>query len=128
MRWRPWKWEGGGMGALTQSEIAALLETGGADPRGKGQDCAKCGGVRTVTHTDEVFYCHKCEWKGNTFTLAKELGVYRRLPSAEYRELCRTRELAREAQEEKVRVRVRMARERAAREWSSLRLAPSDHP
>jgi hypothetical protein len=41
-----------------------------------------------------VFYCHKCQWKGNSIILAKELGVYRRLPSAEYRKLSRDRERA----------------------------------
>jgi hypothetical protein len=41
-----------------------------------------------------VFYCHRCHWKGNFVTLAKELGVFRRLPSAEYRELRQRRERA----------------------------------
>jgi hypothetical protein len=41
-----------------------------------------------------VFYCHKYQWRGNTVILAKELGVYRRIPSGEYRELCENRERA----------------------------------
>ncbi|HLI31101.1 MAG TPA: hypothetical protein VKV79_08400, partial [Terriglobia bacterium] len=56
----------------------------GARPRGNRHDCPKCGGLRTVTHAEECFYCHKCQWKGNVVTLAKELGVYRRIPKAEY--------------------------------------------
>jgi hypothetical protein len=50
-----------------------------------------------VTHTAECFYCHKCGWKGNAVTLQRELGIYRRIPSTEYRELCVRRERAHEA-------------------------------
>lgn len=77
-----------------QYDLPALLEQSGARPRGNRHDCPKCGGFRTVTHTAECFFCHKCQWKGNTVTLAKELGVYRRLPSAEWRELRQNRERA----------------------------------
>jgi len=82
-----------------QSDILELLETAGARPRGNRHDCPKCGGLRTVTHTEECFYCHKCGWKGNGISLAKELGIHRRIPSPEYRELCRTRERAHDAAE-----------------------------
>ena len=75
-------------------DLPALLEQSGAHPRGNRHDCPRCGGRRTLTHTDEVFYCHKCQWKGNTATLAKELGVYRPLPSTEYREVQQKRERA----------------------------------
>lgn len=85
------------MSTTIQHGIEELLEQAGARPRGKRHECPKCGGLRTVTHTEECFYCHKCGWKGNTVTLAKEIGVYRRLPSEEYRELRRKRERAQEA-------------------------------
>jgi len=83
--------------ATVQYEIGALLEQAGARPRGNRHDCPKCRGVRTVTHTPVCFYCHKCQWKGNAFTLAKELGVYRRIPPGEYCELQRRRGRAHEA-------------------------------
>ncbi|MGH9403916.1 MAG: hypothetical protein ACRD2P_17680 [Terriglobia bacterium] len=85
------------MGALVQADIGALLEQAGAHPRGNRHDCPKCGGLRTVTHSEEVFFCHKCQWKGNVVGLEKELGIYRRIPSAQYREFCRKRERAHEA-------------------------------
>ncbi len=73
---------------LTRTEprydLLALLEQAGAHPRGRRFDCPKCGGLRTISQTQEVFFCHKCEWKGNTVTLAKELGLYQRLPWPEY--------------------------------------------
>ncbi len=70
--------------APTQPDIVALLEQAGARPRGTRHDCPKCGGFRTVTHSEEAFYCHRCQWKGNVVTLMKEPGVYRRIPKAEY--------------------------------------------
>jgi len=83
--------------AAAQYEVGALLEKAGAHPRGNRHDCPKCGGRRTVSHTEELFYCHKCQWRGNAVTLAKELGIYKRLPSAEYVRLQRERERAHEA-------------------------------
>jgi ribosomal protein L37AE/L43A len=77
----------------------ALLEQAGARPRGKRHDCPKCGGIRTLTHTEEVFFCQRCQWKGNTITLAKELGLYQRLPRPEYVRQRRARERARLAAE-----------------------------
>ena len=88
------------MGALVQADIGALLEQAGAQPRGNRHDCPKCGGLRTVTHTQELFHCHKCQWSGNTVTLAKELGLYKRLPRPEYRELQERRQKAHEAAEQ----------------------------
>lgn len=85
------------MSAVAQFEIEELLDLTGCRPRGNRHDCPKCGGLRTVTHTAECFYCHKCQWKGNVVTLQKELGIYQRIPSAEYRELCRNRNRAHEA-------------------------------
>ena len=69
-------------------------------PRGNRHDCPKCGGLRTVTHSDEAFYCHKCQWKGNTVSLAKELGLYQRLSTAECREVHQRRERASRAARE----------------------------
>ena len=77
-----------------ECDLPALLEMSGARPRGNRHDCPRCGGLRTVTHTPECFYCHKCQWKGNAVTLAKELGRDRRVCSAEYRELCQNGERA----------------------------------
>lgn len=87
------------MTAIVQYELTDLLEQSGARPRGARHDCPKCGGRRTVSNTDEVFFCHKCQWKGNVITLKKELGIYQRIPSAEYRELERNRERVRDAAE-----------------------------
>lgn len=58
----------------TSSDLSELLEQAGAHPRGKRNDCPKCGGFRTVAHTDECFYCHRCQWKGNVVTLMRDLG------------------------------------------------------
>jgi len=85
------------MTAAVQYDLPTLLERAGGRPRGNRHDCPKCGGWRTVAHKDEVFLCHRCQWKGNALTLARELGLDRRLSSAEYRELCRRRELANRA-------------------------------
>jgi len=78
--------QGERMGSVTaiQPGIAELLEASGAKPRGNRHDCAKCSGYRTVTHSAEAFLCHRCGWRGNTVTLAKELGIYQRVPKAEY--------------------------------------------
>ncbi|HLI30796.1 MAG TPA: hypothetical protein VKV79_06835 [Terriglobia bacterium] len=80
-----------------QPGIGELLEQAGARPRGNRHDCPKCGGLRTVTHAEECFYCHKCQWKGNAVSLAKELGIYRRIPKAEYIRQRRERAQARSA-------------------------------
>ena len=82
------------MSTAFQPGIVELLEQAGAHPRGNRHDCPKCGEFRTVTHTAECFYCHHCQWKGNSVTLAKELGVFQRLATAEYRELRKRREQA----------------------------------
>jgi len=57
------------------------------------------------------------------------LGLGREwLPRHEYLRLRREREAAQEAKKEKERVWTRLARERAGREWASLRPAPNNHP
>lgn len=80
-----------------QHDIPALLEMAGAKPRGNRHDCPECGGSRTISHTSECFFCHKCQWKGNVITLSKELGVRRRLSRAEYQELREKRDQAHKA-------------------------------
>lgn len=82
-----WYRKGAGVGTLTEFEVGELLERAGARPRGNRHDCPKCDARRTVTHTNEVFFCHRCHWRGNAVTLQKELGTYRRLSSVEYRDL-----------------------------------------
>jgi len=89
----------------TQFDITALLEQAGARPRGNRFDCSKCGGVRSITHTDECFFCHKCHWTGNTVTLARELGIQTRVSFTEYREIQHRREQAHQLAE---RVKARM--------------------
>ena len=51
---------------LTQTDVRLRSRNRG--------DCPKCGGRRTISFTDECFYCHKCTWGGNAITLARELG------------------------------------------------------
>jgi ribosomal protein L37AE/L43A len=110
------------LNAVFQSDIAALLERAGARPRGNRHDCPQCGGRRTVTHGGEVFFCHKCGWKGNRVTLERALGLRREwIPSAEYIRRQRQRERANEA------ARVLYERVKARRfalydEWRALGL------
>src|SRR5262249_45949452 len=61
--------------ALTMPD---LLERAGFRLRGKNRaDCARCQGRSraTVSFTNEVGHCFRCQWKANTITLAKELGI-----------------------------------------------------
>lgn len=85
------------MTGAVQNDLSALLEIGGARPRGNRHDCPKCNGLRTVTHTEELFFCHRCQWRGNVVTLAKELGFVQRLSRAKYERLHRERERAKTA-------------------------------
>jgi hypothetical protein len=75
-------------------DLEALLEQHGCQRRGFRYDCVRCGGRRTINYTHEVFICHRCGWKGNAVTLAKDLGIYRRLSPAEYQELRQRRQQA----------------------------------
>jgi hypothetical protein len=70
-------------------DLADLLQKAGARVRGNRADCPRCSAARTVSYTAEVFYCHHagCDFRGNAFTLARELGIARRLPPAEARTL-----------------------------------------
>jgi hypothetical protein len=64
-----------------------------------------------VSYTDELFCCHYagCDFRGNAFTLACELGLVRKLSSAEARALRLERERA-EAAASAFLVQVRGAR------------------
>ena len=75
-----------------------LLEYAGCTLRGHNRsDCAWCKGRRTISYTDEVYCCHRCGAKGNSFTLARELGLAQRLSRAEARAMCLERERAQAA-------------------------------
>ena len=113
---------------MAQYGLPALLQRVGARPRGNRHDCPKCGGARTVTNGEDVFYCHKCQWRGNTVSLAKELGVYQRISPAEYRELQRSRELAHAAERTKETRKHAEARRLAESIWAKARPAPETHP
>jgi len=64
--------------------VPELLENAGCTLRGRNRsDCAWCKGRRTISYTDEVYCCHRCGAKGNSFTLARELGLAPRLSRAE---------------------------------------------
>lgn len=55
-----------------------LLERSGFRLRGpKRADCAHCTGHSrgTVSYTAEVAYCHRCGWRGNITTLARQPKV-----------------------------------------------------
>jgi hypothetical protein len=60
--------------------LRSLLERAGFRLRGWTRaDCAHCEGHSrgTVSFTNEVAFCHRCKWRANTFTLARDLGVLR---------------------------------------------------
>lgn len=79
-------------------ELPALLEKAGARLIGRNRaNCTRCGGHRTITYSDEVFICHRCGFRGNAYTLARELGCVRRLSPEERIRQQRERELARVA-------------------------------
>lgn len=80
--------------ATVEYPMRELLEHVGCKLRGNHRaDCNSCGGRRTTAYTDDVYFCHRCGAKGNAYTLARELGLARRLPPAEARKLYRRREL-----------------------------------
>jgi len=57
-----------------------LLERAGFKLRSKNRaDCARCEGhsFSTVSYTDEVAHCFRCQWKANVVTLSKELGLWK---------------------------------------------------
>jgi hypothetical protein len=44
---------------------------------GTRADCAHCKGSSrgTVAYTDQVAYCHRCQWRANRVLLERELGL-----------------------------------------------------
>lgn len=91
---------GGGNSVSTglQYGMTELLSLRGAKIRGRNRaDCPGCRGFRTISFTGEVFHCFKCSWKGNTLTLARDLGLLRRIPQAEYQRRQQDHEMAHEA-------------------------------
>ena len=114
------------MNAAVNYPLSELLTRAGCTLRGRNRgDCPRCGGRRTVSYTEEVFCCHHagCDFRGNTFQLARQLGLARRLPPAEARELRDRRERARTLAEEcarKLRAR-RQELYQAHRELLSIR-------
>jgi hypothetical protein len=89
-----------------------LLEFTGCTLRGRGRsDCVWCKGRRTISYSDEVFFCHRCGAKGNRVTLARDIGLStRKLSSTESQDLLLKIKRAEEA------ARVFMERVRAARQ------------
>ena len=90
-----------------------LLELAGCTLRGRNRaDCGKCKGRRTISYSDEVFCCHHagCDFQGNRITLAKGLGLLRRLSPREY-------QAQRQAREEAGRLAHIIVAKRKARRW-----------
>ena len=86
--------------AQIQFDVPELLRRAGATLRGRNRaDCPRCGKRRTVSYVTDVFHCHhtECNFRGNTITLARELGLLKRLPAKEAQELKAERERARTA-------------------------------
>jgi len=74
-----------------------LLERAGFRLRSKSRaDCIHCAGhaVATVAFTSEVAYCHRCAWKANATTLAKELGLLATDPESQRQRRDEMRRLA----------------------------------
>ncbi len=95
-----------------QYDLADLLQRAHAKIRGRNRaDCPRCGGRQTVSFTEELFCCHHagCDFKGNRFTLARDLGLAQRPSRAEARALHLERERA-EAAAQAFLVLVRRAR------------------
>jgi hypothetical protein len=58
-------------------EMNSLLQQAGFRLRGRRAECLHCQGRSryTVAFTVELAYCHRCHWKANVITLARELGL-----------------------------------------------------
>jgi hypothetical protein len=76
-----------------------LLQKAGFRIRGKRADCAHCNGhsLGTVAFSSELAFCHRCNWKANTATLARELGLFSNDPRMQ--EAFRRERSRRESQE-----------------------------
>jgi len=80
--------------AAVEWDIRDLLHRAGAQVLGRRADCPWCCGRRTISLTEKVYFCHRCGAKGNSFTLARELGLARRMSRAEAQNIRRERERA----------------------------------
>lgn len=62
-----------------------LLERAGARPgRGRRWWCPRCDGRTPALAVDlerEVFYCHRCQWRGGRRALERELGIMAEKPT-----------------------------------------------
>ena len=58
-------------------KMEMLLQESGFATRGRRADCLHCAGSSrfTVSFTDDLAFCHRCHWKANAFTLARQLGL-----------------------------------------------------
>ena len=79
--------------------LTDLLTRAGARIRGRNRaDCPRCKRQRAVSFDESkaVFHCHGagCNFSGGSGTLARELGLGRRLSPAEYREAIDNRQRA----------------------------------
>ena len=93
--------------------LRELLERAGATLRGRNRaDCPSCKGRRTVSYSEEVFCCHHagCHFRGNNVTLARGLGLLRRLSHGEYQD-------QRQARKEAEWLAHRIVEKRKARRW-----------
>jgi hypothetical protein len=94
--------------------MRALLERAGFRLRSaRRADCAHCYGRSrgTVAFNVEVAFCHRCHWRANTVTLARELGLFPNDP--------RTREAMRRARERRERLQLPI---RAFEQWRDAEL------
>lgn len=80
--------------------VSDLLVLAGATLRGRRADCPRCKRLRSVWFDDGtgVYYCHGkeagCDFQGGSRTLARELGLARKLSPDEARALRMRREQA----------------------------------
>jgi len=83
--------------SIATLSMSELLERAGLRLRGKRRaDCVYCTGhsTATVSYTDEVAHCFRCQWKANTATIAKELGLVATDPESKRRRREEAREIA----------------------------------
>jgi hypothetical protein len=93
---------GDSVSTAVQDSMENLLVISGATLRGRNRaDCPQCHHGRTIAYTSETFFCHEasCGWKGNTITLARDLGLLLRTALPECKRQKREREHARELAE-----------------------------
>ena len=69
----------------TAMPFSELLEQNGARPgRGRRWWCARCDGGTPALAVDlerELFFCHRCQWRGGRGSLERELGITTPKPS-----------------------------------------------